>query len=151
MPGRLAPVLTLAVLLGAAGISLLLVDEGGSDASTATLSGTAYRLVSQTVVDGVVVDETQVPVTDGRIAIPELGIDMPLALDGSFRFSALPVRADPASPTEVTVVFTAPGLGSFTFLHLRLYPGSQGPILTPQMIDTPRVGDLSRGHKGTMP
>ena len=119
--------------------------------AVAALTGTAYRLVDQTIVDGVVVDETEVAVTDGRMAIPELGIDMPLAADGSFNLSNLPVSADPDNPTEVTVIFTAPGLGSYTYLHLRLYPGTVGPNLTPQLIDTPRVDDLSRGHRGTGP
>lgn len=119
----------------------------------AALSGTAYELVDQTIVDGIVIDETQVPVTNGRIAIPELGTDQPLLEDGSFSFSDLPVSADPNNPTEVTVIFTAPGLGSFTFLHLRLYPGPVGPILTPQLIDIPRVDDLARerGTGGPLP
>lgn len=112
----------------------------------AVLTGTAYRLVDQTIIDGVVHDQTQVPVTDGRIAIPELGIDLPLAADGSFTFSNLPVSADLDNPTEVTVIFTAPGLGSFTYLHLRLYPRPVGPNLTPQLTDTPRVNDRSRFH-----
>ena len=109
----------------------------------ATLTGTAYRLVDQTIVDGVVVDETLEPISDGRIAIPELGIDMPLAADGTFALSNLPVNADPDNPTEVTVIFTAPGLGSFTFLHFLIYPGPVGPTLTPVLIDTPRVDDHS--------
>ncbi len=112
----------------------------------ATLTGTAYRLVDQTIVDGVVVDETLEPITDGRIAIPELGIDMPLSPDGTFVLSNLPASADPDNPTEVTVIFTAPGLGSFTFLHLQIYPEHVGPNLTPQLIDTPRVNDLNRAH-----
>ena len=111
-----------------------------------TLTGTAYRLVELIIVDGVIVNQTQVPVTDGRIVIPELGIDLPLATDGSFSLSDLPVSADLDNPTEVTVIFTAPGLGSFTYLHLRLYPGTGGPILTPQLTDTARVNDRSRFH-----
>ena len=112
----------------------------------AVLSGTAYRLVDQTIVDGYVVDETQVPVTNGRIAIPELGIDEPLADDGTFSLSNLPVSADLESPTEVTVIFTALGVGSFTYEHLRLYPGTLGWILRPQMIDAPRVNDRRDAH-----
>ncbi len=108
------------------------------------LRGTAYRLVERIIVDGVIVDEIEVPVTDGRIAIPELGIDQPLAADGSFHFSDLPVSGDLDNPTEVTVIFTAPGLGSYTYEHLHLYPGTGGPILTPQMIDTPRNNDHPR-------
>ena len=113
--------------------------------AVATLTGTAYHLVDQTIVDGVVVDETLEPLSDGRIAIPELGIDMPLAADGTFTLSNLPVSADPDNPTEVTVIFTAPGLGSLTYLHLRIGPG-EGPILTPVLIDTPRVTDVARAH-----
>jgi len=161
----LAGWLVLALLRGLAGVALVTVhlteDAGKSDdhvstaqvpaVDVATLTGTAYRLVDQTVVDGVVIDDREVPITDGRIAIPELGIDIPLAEDGSFHLSDLPASADPGNPTEVTVIFTAPGLGSFTYLHLRLYPGHVGPNLTPQLIDTPRVDDLSRGHRGTGP
>ena len=113
--------------------------------AVATLTGTAYYLVDQTIVDGVVVDETLEPLSDGRIAIPELGIDMPLAADGTFTLSNLPVSADPDNPTEVTVIFTAPGLGSLTYLHLRIGPG-EGPILTPVLINTPRVTDVARAH-----
>ncbi len=113
--------------------------------AVATLTGTAYRLVDQAIVDGVVVDETEVPITDGRIAIPELGIDMPLAADGTFNLSNLPVSADPDNPTEVTVIFAAPKLGSFTYLHLRIGQGYR-PILTPQLIDSPRVTDVTNRH-----
>ena len=56
------------------------------------------------------------------------------------------MSADLDNPTEVTVIFTAPGLGSFTYLHLRLYPGPVGFNLTPQLTDTPRVNDRSRFH-----
>lgn len=110
-----------------------------------TITGTAYHLVDQTIVDGVVIDETLEPLNDGRIAIPELGIDMPLAADGTFRLSDL-ASATPDTLIQVTVVFTAPGLGSFTFLHLLIYPERVGPNLTPQLIDTPRVNDLNRAH-----
>lgn len=113
-----------------------------------TLTGTAYRLVDQTIVDGVVVDQTLEPISDGRITVPELGVDEPLSANGSFRFTDLPLSADPDNPTEVTVIFTAPGLGSFTYLHLRLYPGTVGPHLTPQLTETPRVDDRSRAHGG---
>ena len=109
-----------------------------------SLRGTAYRLVDQIIVDGVIEEEIELPVTDGRIAIPELGIDQPLAADGSFHFSNLPVSADLDNPTEVTVIFTAPGLGSYTYEHLRLHPGTGGPILTPQMISTPRTSGHPR-------
>ncbi len=111
-----------------------------------TLTGMATRLVERIIVDGVIVDEIEVPVTDGRIAIPELGIDLPLGADGSFSFSDLPVSADPDNPTEVTVIFTAPGLGSYTYEHLRLYPGTVGSRLTPLMTGTPRVNDRGRAH-----
>lgn len=134
----LIPVLFAGTLLASTGLTVAQVPTG-----EATLTGTAYRLVDQTIVDGVVVDETEVPITDGRIAIPELGIDMPLAADGTFQLSDLPVGVDPDNPTEVTVIFTAPGLGNYTVLHLPLYPGPVGPILTPQLIETPRVNDLS--------
>lgn len=97
--------------------------------------------------DYLVVEEIVAPVTNGRIAIPELGIDEPLSPRGSFRFTDLPVSADEDNPTEVTVIFSAPGLGSFTFLHLRLYPGTVGPHLTPQLTEVPRVDDLSRDHR----
>ncbi len=138
-------VLLILVLLGSAFVG----STGPAAAQTpepalAALTGTAYRLVDQTIVDGVVIDETEVPVTDGRIAIPELDIDMPLAADAAFVLSSLPVNADTDNATEVTVVFTAPGLGSYTYLHLRLYPGTVGPNLTPQMIGAPRVNDLTR-------
>ncbi len=110
------------------------------------LTGTAYHLVDQTIVDGVVVDQTLEPISDGRIAIPELGIDMPLSADGTFALSNLLASATPHTIAQVTVVFTAPGLGSYTFLHLLVYPGPVGPNLTPQLIDTPRVNDLNRAH-----
>ena len=109
------------------------------------ITGTASHLVDQTIVDGVVVDETLEPLSDGRIAIPELGIDMPLSPDGTFQLSDL-ASATPHTLIQVTVVFTAPGLGSFTFLHLLIYPEDLGPNLTPQLIDTPRVNDLNRAH-----
>ena len=134
------------VLLGSALVIATPAAAQEPPPATAALTGTAYRLVDQTIVDSVVVDETELPVTDGRIAIPELDIDVALAKDGSFRLSDLPVDADTDRPTEATVVFTAPGLGSFTYLHLRLYPGPVGPNLTPQMIDTPRVNDRSIYH-----
>ncbi len=110
------------------------------------LTGTVYHLVDQTIVDGVVVDQTLEPISDGRIAIPELGIDMPLSVDGTFALSNLLASATPHTIAQVTVVFTAPGLGSYTFLHLLVYPGPVGPNLTPQLIDTPRVNDLNRAH-----
>ncbi len=139
------PFLIMALLVLAAGAGRSGV-AGAQDPTPAfaILTGTAYRLVDQTIIDGVIHDQTQVPVTDGRIAIPELGIDQPLAADGSFHFSDLPVSADPDNPTEVTVIFTAPGLGSYTFEHVGLYPGTGGPILTPQMISTPRTSDHPR-------
>ncbi len=64
------------------------------------------------------------------------------------------MSGDLDNPTEVTVIFTAPGLGSFTYLHLRLYSGEHlrldsrpvGAILTPQLTDAPRVDDRSRFH-----
>ena len=133
-------------------LGLLLLTAGTAGVARAqeetpvfgTLTGTAYRLVDQTIVDGVIVDEIEVPVTNGRIAIPELGIDEPLAADGTFSFSDLPVSSDPDNPTEVTVIFTAPGLGSYTYEHLRLRPGTVGPNLTPQMVETPRNNDRPR-------
>jgi hypothetical protein len=103
-------------------------------------TGTAYRLVDQTIVDGVVMDETEVPVSDGRIRIPELGIDMPLAPDGTFGFNDLPMSADSQDPTEVTVVITAPGLGEYRYEHMRLYPAWVGATLTPQLIRSRRTG-----------
>ena len=114
------------------------------------LTGTAYRLVDQTIVSGVVTHETEVPVTNGRIAIPELGIDQPLESDGSFSLRALPVNPNPDRGPIVTVIFTAPGLGSFTYRHLHLYPGPSGAILTPQMIGSPRVDELDQ-PRGTGP
>ena len=111
-----------------------------------TITGTANRLVDQTIVDGVVVDETLEPISDGRIAIPELDIDMPLVVGATFDLSNLPASADRDNPTEVTVVFTAPGLGSFTYLYLRIGPGYR-PILTPVLIDTPRVDDHSLARR----
>ena len=110
-----------------------------------TLTGTAYHLVDQTIVGSLVVDETVELIRDGRIAIPELGIDMPLSPDGTFRLSNL-ASGTPHAVIQVTVLFTAPGLGSYTYLHLRLYPGTVGPNLTPQLIDVPRVNDLNRAH-----
>ena len=104
-----------------------------------TLTGTASRLTEQIIVDGAIVEQIEGPVTDGRIAIPELGIDRPLAADGSFHFSDLPVSADQDNPTVVTVIFTAPGLGSYTYEQIRLRPGTVGSNLTPQMIESPRV------------
>ncbi len=140
---RLTLLAALALLLAAVmGVTAVTHAQTTPTPATATLTGTAYRLVDQTIVDGVVVDETLEPISDGRIAIPELGIDMPLAADGTFALSNLPVSADPDNPTEVTVIFTAPGLGSFTYLHLRIGPGYR-PILTPVLIDTPRVDDHS--------
>ena len=114
LPRTRLALLALALLLAA-----VVGSTGPAAAQTptpavATLSGTAYRLVDQTIVDGVVVDQTLEPISDGRIAIPELGIDMPLSADGTFALSNLPASADPDNPTEVTVIFTAPGLGSFT-------------------------------------
>ena len=139
---RILPVAIVAVLI-AAGVAIstasTLAQE--TDPVLGSLRGTASRLVEQIIVDGAIVDEIEVPVTDGRIAIPELGIDQPLAADGSFHFSDLPVSADLENQTIVTVIFTAPGLGSYTFEHVGLYPGTGGPILTPQMIDIPRVND----------
>ncbi len=141
-------VIVAALLLLASGVA-----STGSTAAqettpaSATLTGTAYRLVYQTIVDGYVVDETKEPVTDGRIAIPELGIDEPLAANGSFRFTNLPVSGNPDVLTDVTVIFTAPNLGSYTFLNLRLYPGAGGPILRPLLIATPRVNDVSYEHR----
>ena len=144
--GRLILLAVLALLAAVTGVPAVSHAQTTPTPAMATLTGTAYRLVDQTIVDGVVVDETEEPIMDGRIAIPELGIDMPLAADGTFALSNLPVSADPDNPTEVTVIFTAPGLGSYTYLHLRLFPGTVGPIPTPQLIDTPRVNDLNRAH-----
>jgi hypothetical protein len=118
-------------------------------ANRASLSGTAYRLVDQIVEEGVVVHEIEEPVASGRLAIPELGIEMTLAYDGSFELTDLPVSDDANRPTKVTAIFTAPGLGSFTYTHLPLYPGRAGWILTPQMIETPRINDMSIRGRGT--
>ena len=76
-----------------------------------TLTGTAYHLVDQTIVGSLVVDETVELIRDGRIAIPELGIDMPLSPDGTFRLSNL-ASGTPHAVIQVTVLFTAPGLGA---------------------------------------
>ena len=148
--GRLTLLAALALPLAAVmGVTAVSHAQTTPTPAVATLTGTAYYLVDQTIVDGVVVDETLEPISDGRIVIPELGIDMPLAADGTFELSNLPASANPDNPTEVTVIFTAPGLGSFTYLHLRIGPGYR-PILTPVLIDTPRVDDHSmRGFPET--
>lgn len=116
------------------------------ESAVGTISGTAYRLVDQTVVDGLVVEENLEAITDGQIAIPELGLDMPLPEDGEFDLRDLPASAKPENPTRVTVIFTAPGLGSFTFLNVPIVPW-MNPVLTPVLIDEPRVDDLSRASR----
>lgn len=130
------------MFLGSTGLATAQAPPPG----VGTITGTASSLVDQTIVDGVVIDQTLEPIGDGRIAIPELGIDMPLGADASFDLPDLPASADPDNPTEVTVVFTAPGLGSFTYLHLRIGEGYH-PILTPVLIDTPRIDDHSLARR----
>jgi hypothetical protein len=136
-------VLLVLVLFGSAFLgSTAPVAAQAPAADVGTITGTAYRLVDQTIVDGLVVDQALEPISDGRIAIPELGIDVPLAAGATFAFDSLPVSTDPDNPTEVTVIFTAPGLGSFTYLYLRIGQGHR-PNLTPQLTATPRVDDHS--------
>ena len=106
-----------------------------------SISGTAYVLVGQTVVDGIVTAEEENPVAEGMLAIPELDVSVAIGPDGSFSVSDLPVNADPADVTEVTVIITAPGSGSFTYNNLRIGPGYR-PILSAQLTQDPRVDDV---------
>jgi len=132
-------------------LSGFLLNGGGSGAQTppafGRITATAYRLVQQTVVDGVVVDEKLEPISDARVSISELAVDMPLDRFGSADLSALPIgQGDEAT---VTVVFTAPGLGSFTFRNLEI-GGGLLPNLTPVLTDQPRVTDVSRGARAAI-
>lgn len=137
----------LLLLASALVTSSWLITEGTAGAQTedsfvGRVSGTAYRLVEQTVVDGLVVDEELEPISNGRIAIPELDIDTPLETDAEVRLRNLPASADRENPTKITVVFSAPGLGDFTFRNVPIGPWVD-PILTPVLIDQPRVDDLA--------
>ncbi len=118
--------------------------------ATGTMAGTAYQLADQTVVSRLVLDEKLEPISGGRVSIPELEVDRALAADGKFDLRDLPASSDPLNPTEVSVVFTAPGLKSFTYLHLPVAPNFH-PILTPVLTTTPRVDDLSYGRAPDRP
>jgi hypothetical protein len=82
-----------------------------ADVSNAgSIKGVAYRIVDQTVIDGVVVDEVLAPVVKGEVAIPELEVDVNLGSDCTFDLSDLTVSASSDDPAELTVVFSAPDL-----------------------------------------
>ena len=103
-------------------------------------TGTMSRLVEQVFVDGVVVDEILEPVTNGRVSIPELGVEQPLGPDGSFSFRRLEL---PQIPMLVSVEVEADGYRPTTWANnLVLYRGL-GWNFTPRLVlgNEPKLTD----------
>lgn len=93
----------------------------------ATLTGTVYYLVDQTIVDGVVVHEEKAPVTNGRVTILELNVSQPLAKDGTFTFSNLTL---PQDPMLVSYEIRAEGYRPTTWANMHVLTARSAPILT---------------------
>ena len=144
----LLPILTIQVLLALGG-ALLAAACGGAGSAAAqeptpaitSLTGQVSTIVDRTIVDGVVVDQTEVPVTHGHITIIELDATQPLAADGTFNFPNLLL---PEEPMLVSIEIRAVGYRPTTWANYLLMFGGTGPNFTPNLEPggKPKVIDL---------
>ncbi len=114
------------------GVSLSARGREVSEAAPAigTLTGTISRLVEQIFEGQVVVEEITEPVTSGRVAIPELGVEQPLGPDGSFSFRRLEFSRD---HMLVSVVVQAEGFRPTTWANRLVLSAGTGPNFTPRI------------------
>lgn len=112
---------------------------------TASESPLVGRAASATGIDAQVVvekDAREVPLSGAAVEVSSLALRTTTDASGNAQLNNIAVANDVAAPTTIDVKITALGYGSFTYLHVPLYPTSR-PILTPVLTAADQVDDLS--------